>query len=738
MAPGASSSNDGFREFYAPRTTEPPKKSQRQSMPRVEHQTHPTPIKLHISHGSVNRTNSDDDDQIEAGCWGEIKNYKAGDEFVLLWKWVDDFMDKRRAKNDSSKSHNVNKSASRQPRPTPSSSREARHVPRPVVHPSPEAVKRQATDRGDMREYKAQRHTPWGELFYLYQTWKDEQAKKKADQARQRRAEEIARSQATESGDESIRGRSTNRREPPRTTPSPPDQGHAADSQPGTARKPIPVYNKKRGEVKKHAVKIIQLPPVHHSVHLQHTPSNNYRTKTSPAHGQKDKTTRDTRFSDFLHQDRNAPPSQKPTPTRYTQRTYAVPGENDELVRNSRFSSVLDPAKAIKKAKEAERAKGPSCYICNSSDCFGGYRDKITNLFVCEACQKEEKIRPVERACTFCGQSTDRGYAGNGLWMCSACRSPATPKELPPSPKLSRKATSKSKCACDTPCPPIETFDDKRISICPDCNKQLTPFPVILSNPASRLNPSYPHDSLANEGVPISEYNSDHLYSDDSYETGATTPPPQRPSGLGITLQDEEEEEEEAEFRPIPPLKDSKYYQDSPTFPAMDYNHSYLRKPGAKHPYAPSSASTTRKASVSFAHDLPKSRSSSESSKKLRQQQDQPFNPTTYPYPSPPSIPAALHKPRPASSVYPTDEPAMDFPYPPPPIPQEYANRPRRSSSVTPSTLSKAALARTEPVSPESLSSPVSAESGRTAFNRRSSWYDFWKPVFEKPGGRSP
>lgn len=758
MALGASSTNDGFREFYAPRTTETPKRSQQRSMPQVEHQTSQRPIELHRLHGSANRTKPDSDDQTEAGFSREIRNYKAGDEFVLLWKWVDDFMDKRRAKNNSSKSHNVKKPTSRQPKPSPSSSQEARRIPRPAVTPSPEAVRRQATDREDMREYMAQRHTPWGELFYLYQNWKDQQAKKKADQARQVRREQMSKSQATEHKDEPTRGRSETRRKPPGTTPSPRDQDHAVDSQSGIGRKPVPVHDKKRGEVQKHAVKITQLPAIHKSIHLQHTPSNNYRAKHSPNRGQKDKSNRDTRFSDFLHQQRNAPPSQKPAPSRETQWTYAVPGEDDELVRNSRFSSILDPAKAIKKAKEVEKAKGPVCYICGSFNCPGGYRDNITNLWVCAVCQRAEKIGPAQ--CSVCGEpnSPGTGYASNGLWMCTACSNPTTPKELPPTPKLSRKDTSRmskvsgppipqgvekvkrestEQCECDHPCRPIEIFD-KMISICPDCHKRLTPFPVIRSKLALSLNRRDSHASLASQGVPISEYNSDHLYSDDAYETRATTPPSQKPIGLGITIQDSEEEVEEEECRPTPPVKDSKFYRDSAALPAMDYNQSYLRKPGTKHPYAPSPAPTPRKASVSFAQDLPSAKASSTRSKKQRHQQNQSFNPTTYPYPSPPSSPTSLHKPRPASSVYPTDEPTLDFPYPPPPIPQEFVTRPKRSSSVTPGMLSKAALARTELVGPRSQSSPVSTEGGRRVLNRRSSWYDFWKPVFEKTGEKSP
>ena len=725
MAPGASSTtnNSGIREFYAPRITEPSTRYNQQPMPRVQHQGPQGSIKPHNLHGSRNRTKLDDGDQIEVGCLGEIKNYKAGDEFLLLWKWVDDFMDKRRAKKNSSKSHIAKQSTSQQFKTAPSSSREAGQAPRSAITPSQTAAKRETTERKDTREYMAQRHTPWGELCYLYRSWKDQQAKKKADQARQRRHEEIARSQAIVRRDDASRGRSINRREPTRTTPSLPD---VANSQPDVAKKPVPVHQKKRGEVQKHTVKIAQLPPVHNSVHLQHTPSNNYRTKPSPTRGQKDRSNRETHFSDFVHQEPNSPQSQKPAPSQ------------------NRFSSVLDPAKAIRRAKEAEEAKGPKCYMCGSYDCTGGYRDNISKLWVCGPCQQKEQIGPVE--CSVCGQhSLNTGYASNGLWMCKACRSPTTPKELPPSPKSSHKAPSRPKasrppipygfdeakgedmqhCECDTPCPPIETFDDGR-SFCPDprCHKRLTPFPVIQS-------------------TPISEYDSDHLYSDDSYEPPTTTATLPRPIGLGIAFQDPEDEEVD---RPTPPLKDSKFYKDSPTLPAMDYSQSYLRKPGTKHPYAPSPPTpSTRKTSISFAPDLPLAQATPKTPLAQRRQQKhkqkQTFNPTTYPYPSPPTTPTSLHKPRPASSVYLTYDPPIRFPYPPPPIPQEFANRPSRSGSVDPGVLSRAALARTESVGPMAARwsrGSGSTEGERRVLNRRSSWYDFWKPVFEKTGERSP
>ena len=691
---GASSINHGIREFYAPRIAEPSTTKQRQSMPRAEHRKPSRPNQLNNSHASANRTKADDNDKIEVGCLGEIKNYKAGDEFVLLWKWVDDFMDKRRAKQNSSKPYKVNNSTLRQPKPTASSSREARQVPKPAVASSSEAVRRQATDRKDLREYKVQSPTPWGKLLNPYENWKDQQAKKKADQGRQKMRQEIAGRQVTGRKDEPTRDRSTNRREPPQTTLPPPVQDHA----PGIVKKPVPVYKKKRGEVPKHTVNIKQVPPIHNSVHLQHTLSNNYSTR--PSAGQKDKPTRDTRCSDFLYQERNPSPRGK-------QWTNAIPGEHGEPVRNSRFSSKLDPAKEVKKAKEAEKAKGLKCYICSSMNCPGGYRDNITNLWVCAACQQKENLGP--KQCQLCGtpNSPNTTYADNcGLWLCTNCRSPNT-QELPPIPKLSPKATSKPNeyCECDTACPSIEKFDD-RVSICPCCEKRLTPFPV----------------------VPFSEYNSDHLYSDDSYETQDTTPPVQKPVGLGITLFPDPEEEEwgEEEFRPTPPLKDSKYFQESPTLPPMDYNQSYLRKPGTKHPYAPSASSSSSK-KASKGNPTKQQQPLRHHQQKQKQTFNNNNNQTRFPYPSPPSSPTTttLHRPRPASSVYMTDEPTADFPYPPPPIPPQYANnnnrRPTRRRSRS---ASRGAARAEEPLSPGSL----------TSLNRRSSWYDFWKPVFDKTG----
>ena len=699
MAPGASSTNDRFRAYYAPRAPEPLTKHRQQPTAPFQHPKPQRPVRPHNAYGSANRAQPDDDDQQEPGCFGEINKYKAGDEFVLLWKWVDEFMDKRRAKKSPSKSHNTDNPSSRQTRPTPSPSREVRRVPQQAGHPSQGAVRSNTIGREDIREYRTPPHSPWGERLYLFKTRKNRQAKK-AGQAGARSRDESTRRQATEGRDEPTRGRPTNR--PPRPNRSPPAQDRTGGSQSGTGRTPNPAYHKTKGEVQKHTVTIAQ-PPIHNSMHLEHTPSNNYRARPSPSRGRKDKSSRDTRFSNFFHhRERHAAPPQEPAPTRETQRTSAAPGGEDGSTLNRRYSSVLDPAKAVKKLKDAERAKGPKCYICGARNCHGGYRDSITDLWACAACQKENKLGPVQ--CSVCGQpnSPATGYARNGLWMCTACQNPTTPKELPPSPKFATSAPKASR-------PPIPQGVDEatgerpefRACSCPDCHQLLTPFPVIP--PKSPLRP--------NGRDPLSEYDSDHLYSDDSYETRDTTPP-QNHIGLGLTFPNDaeeewEEEEEEERYRPTPPLKDSRYFQDSPTLPAQ----SYIR------PHAP--MTTPRKASTTFA--APKNPYTTTKKKEERRQKRQPATETRYPYPSPPSSPTALHKPRPASSIYPTDEPttAIDFPYPPPPIPQPFA----RSSSASPGMRSRAS---------------VGSKGARTVLNRRSSWYDFWKPVFEKAGEKSP
>ena len=410
MAPGAPFVRDGIREFYAPRITESFTTKERQLMPRVEHPKPQRPVNVHNSQIVVDRPK-------KSRLLREIEDYKAGDEFVLLWKWVDDFKDKWRAKKNSSKPHKVNKSTLRQPKPTPSSSHEARRVPRPAFTSSVEAARRQTSDIEDSCEYKAQRHAPWGKLLHLYPNWKDQQAKKQAGQTRQKEGQKIPGVQAPEHRHEPIRRHSISLPEPPQTTLSPLKQGHAAEYQPGIARKAVPIYNKKRGEVQKHAVQITQQLPIHNSVHLEHTPSNNYRTK--PSVGQKNKSARDTRFSDFLHEERHPA-------SRGTRRTSGVPVEGHEPVRNSRFSSKLDPAKAVKKAKEAERGKGRKCYICSSTNCPGGYRDHISRLWLCAACQQKENRGPKQCSCCGTPNSPNTTYADNGLWLCTNVSRPFT------------------------------------------------------------------------------------------------------------------------------------------------------------------------------------------------------------------------------------------------------------------------------------------------------------------------
>ena len=372
-------------------------------MPRVEHPRTQRPTKVHNSQIVTDRPKKN-------RLLREIEDYKAGDEFILFWKWVDNFMDKWRAKKNSSKSHNVNKSTLRQPKLTPFSSHEARRVPMPAVVSSVEAARRQTTNIENLGEYKDQRHAPWGKLLHLYQDRKDQQAKKRAGQTKQRQCQEIAGGQVTERRHEPTRGHSLNQPEPLQNTLSTLNQGHAAEHQPGIAKQVVPAYNKKRGEVQKHAVQITQQPPIHNSVHLEHTPSNNYRTKLSG--GQKNKSTRVTRFSDFLHEECHPA-------SREMRRTSGVPIEDDEPVRNNRFSSKLDPAKATKKAKEAERAKGPKCYICSSTNCPGGYRDHISGLWLCAACQLRENRGPKQCSCCGTPNSPNTAYGENGLWLCT-------------------------------------------------------------------------------------------------------------------------------------------------------------------------------------------------------------------------------------------------------------------------------------------------------------------------------
>ena len=232
-------------------------------------------------------------------------------------------------------------------------------------------------------------------------------------------------------------------------------------------------------------------------------------------------------------------------------------------------------------------------------------------------------------------------------------------------------------CKCDTPCPPIESFDNERISICPHCRKPPTPFPADPPKSASRLDERSSHSSRLSQGIPISEYNSDHLYSDDSYE------PPQRPVGLGITFRDSKRERRR---------------NSGPHLRSKTANT--IASPSASKLWTitnPTSANLAR-STPTHPHQL----SQQEENPQSPPLQNPPraiairkTNPSTRPpyhtrlHPAPQIH--ATSQGRPAASTQPTSQPHR-------PIPQRFAVR---SSPVTPGTLSKAALARAGTGGPE-------------------------------------
>lgn len=689
--------------------------STQQSTPQVEHQ-HTQPIELNKFHGFVDYGRLEREDQRDVGCF-PLDRLQAGSKSTLMWEWIAKFHERQQAKKKinapgSSRSFNTDPAHT-----DPSCTNRMSYTQSATSAERPEIGRAREGAGQDRRKDQSKRPTLWDELVFMYQRLRDDRAEKDAGVARQNVPREQAKNAVARPTDESSRGRSAVRiaplTQPPLSTAIP---RNPLESHQGVTRKPVPVYSKRRGEVPKHSVKISQLHRVHNSVHLEHSPSKNYRVKDQETNSQKDKLDRHTCFSDFVHASHGSPPphkrqaeAQQPdfhkqhNPIRETQWTFAIPKADDELVRESvRFSSNLDPAKAIKKAKAIQLEKRDrECYICGSFNSPLKYRDKFSGLRICSACETPD---PVE--CSICGNpnSLETGYSKEGLWLCKGCRSPTEFRKIPPEQRQQRPKFP-------SPRGRIQTASDGNLL---------------------KLSSGRSHTSLASQGAPISD--------DDTFAKFAS-PTPSQGSGDRKDERAYYQQKSDERRRPTPPPKDN-VYQHQPSFSAFDYSYSHLHPPGTQQPYA-LSPEPASKGNITSAISRP-----NPTSQKPDQSPRRPSSPHNVPRASfHPSTPRASNTPllqiprqhqqhltRPASSIYPEDmSPVVaDFPYPPPPIPEKYQHRPKRSSSVYQDTIAKA-WGAWEP--PASSRAGGGGQGRKGALNRRSSWYDFWKPVFGERDG---
>ena len=370
-------------------------------------------------------------------------------EHDSFWSWLSGFVDEAKTKATQ-----VSTDVPRAQRNTPRRSHLSRAASDPDLinskHSAASSIEfriRQAQQaaREDQLEYEAQHYSLWGEIVYIYKSLRERMATKKAEVARQKQREARQKTRE-EKGNIPVAlvpdiGLSEEQMAPVRRpTPSPilplpPRLSQqikeiAPESRLEVIRKPVQAFSKTEGEVRKHSVKITHLPPVHNSVHLQQTPSKSRDFRKALEIDHKRKSSNITTFGDFMR--KPSEPSERlarlpphiPSPVapqenrrtmaesfhqrNGTQWTFTVPGI-DEVAPKS--TPILPNANFPKKINE----------------------------------ERESQVTVDPQECILCGtlNSPKTQYNQQGLWLCTACRSPGSAKEVPPAPAVPHEATSR-------------------------------------------------------------------------------------------------------------------------------------------------------------------------------------------------------------------------------------------------------------------------------------------------------
>ncbi|KAL2040165.1 hypothetical protein N7G274_007068 [Stereocaulon virgatum] len=428
MSQALPSTTDRIQEFYAPRPAQRSRTPQQQPMPHVQ----PQHTQRHIQLADITKRTRPEPKKQTVGA-------PTGSEFESFWSWIGHFMGDVRVK--ASTQHPVNDArvnrivpARSHPAPAktdPNASKSTMSIATSAVTKAREA---EETAKEDLRRYKVERYSLWGELSYIHKSRKVKRAKKKTEAAMrdQREAAQRAREKGTEQQvaprpDAASEELSRPEQRPTSSSPSPssPRPPQTIDVIPPderlpVTRKPTPAFSKNEGSVAKHAVEIIQPPDIHKSVHLTKTATNNYRVQgvTDSILDYKRRSSNVTTWGDFMRSQSSPPqrlsklPPHIPTPlaphnqaqdqpTHRTRNasawTFTIPGQDDDPIHTT--THPISPT----------------------------FHPPPTTI---------PSILPDPHVCALCGtlNSPKTHYNALGIWLCSACRSPVSAKEVPPPP----------------------------------------------------------------------------------------------------------------------------------------------------------------------------------------------------------------------------------------------------------------------------------------------------------------
>lgn len=481
--------------------------------------------------------------------------------------------------------------------------------------------------------------------------------------------------------------------------------------------KPVFKHRDTQGVVPRHPVTVTRPLVRRKSAHLSRTNSNNYRVFDERDPCKAPHSSRVTGFRDFISQEAlNTQALQLSTASLPAQETSVKSIPPKQAYRGTRWTftsaSASSPSHIIL-PKIVDKGHFPTTHV------------------------KHED-------CSVCGTPNSPGtrHGNQGLWLCTACRSPTTAIEFPPRTNSKEKPEHKRQrsalpaaanihnaknetetCgSCHTILPPVERDG---ILLCSWCCKQLT-LPSSLAQGSPRDAPRLTLRRLRNTQSVSSANNQDaeeewqkfDTYMSDGVRVMTLSPKTTHERLLEIEYKhDHHWQQVGKELTPTPPLKDSIY------LPRKAYS------PGFRDSVAPSppAKDTTRQLAPRTRKLAPQTNRTTDRDK---------FYPSSPITTSSANIPPHSMQPktqgqrqdraRKGSSVYPPTPQltASDFPYPPPSIPRDPRDNRRATRASSVYTVDGADQIPRLHTTDWRLKSP----------NRDTTFYGFWETILRDDG----